>query len=135
MNKVIAFLRLVGFDDKNQWYCGYVGVKDDSKIPHSIQGDLNMLDDYPNSLDSKISVHGGITFDGTWDMDTPIIPISDIPIDWYTYHYYGFDLNHLGDEPIATNFEYAKQEVLSMKIQMEELIAELSLYGELNKAA
>ena len=36
MNNVIAFLRLVGRDGKRQWYCGYVGVEDDSKIPHSI---------------------------------------------------------------------------------------------------
>lgn len=79
MNNVIAFLRLVGFDDKHQWYCGYVGVKDDSKIPHSIEGDSNMFDDYPNSLDAQISVHGGITFDGKWEENTAIIPITDIP--------------------------------------------------------
>lgn len=123
MNNVIAFLRLVGFDNKNQWYCGYVGVKDDSKIPHSIQGDLTMLDNYPNSLDAKISVHGGITFDDTWNETTPIIPLTDIPIDWYKYHCYGFDFNHCDDESIAMNFEYAKDEALAMKRQMEELIA------------
>lgn len=126
MNKVIAFLRLVNFDYDKCWYCGYVGVKDNSMLPKSCQSSIKVLDDYSNSLDAKISVHGGITFDGTWEMDTPIIPISDIPIDWYTYHYYGFDLNHCNDKPIAMNFEYAKQEVLSMKKQMEELIAELS---------
>lgn len=126
MNKVIAFLRLVMLYNDNCWYCGYVCVKDDSMLPHSIQDDIDMLDDYSNSLDAKISVHGGITFDGTWRMDIPIIPMSDILIDWYTYHYYGFDLNHCNDKPIAMNFEYAKQEVLNMKKQMEELIAEFS---------
>ena len=126
MNKVIAFLRLVTLDDNNYWYCGYVGVKDNSMLPKSVQGHIYMLNYYSDSLDAKISVHGGITFDGTWRIDTPIIPISDIPADWYTYHYYGFDLNHCDDKPIAMNFEYAKQEVLRMKIQMEELIAELS---------
>ena len=126
MNKVIAFLRLVTLNNENYWYCGYVGVKDNSMLPKSVQADVDMLDCYPDSLDGKISVHGGITFDGTWEIDTPIIPISDIPADWHTYHYYGFDLNHCDDESIATNFEYAKQEVLNMKKQMEELIAELS---------
>lgn len=126
MNKVIAFLRLVTLTNDICWYCGYVGVKDNSMLPKSIQASIKMLDNYSNSLDAKIFVHGGITFDGTWKMDTPIIPISDIPIDWYTYHYYGFDLNHCNDEIIATNFEYAKQEVINMKKQMEELIAELS---------
>lgn len=126
MNNVIAFLRIVGYDDKHQWYCGYVGVKDNSILPKSIQGSIDMLDDYPNSLDSKISVHGGITFDGTWEMNTPIIPLTDIPADWHTYHYYGFDVNHCDDEPIATDFEYAKQEALNMKKQMEELIATIS---------
>ena len=43
MNNVIAFLRLVSHYGKRQWYCGYVGVEDDSKIPHSIQGDLDNL--------------------------------------------------------------------------------------------
>ena len=123
MNNVIAFLKLCTFNDKNTWYCGYVGVKDDSKIPHSIQGDLSMLDDYPNSLDAKISVHGGITFDGTWKETTLIIPLTDIPVDWYKYHCYGFDFNHYADESIAMDFEYAKSEALSMKRQMEELIA------------
>lgn len=126
MNKVIAFLRLVSLDDNRRWYCGYVGVKDDSMLPKSIQGSIDMLDDYPNSLDAKISVHGGITFDGTWDMNTPIIPLTDIPADWHTYHYYGFDVNHCDDEPITTDFEYAKSEALSMKKQMEELIAAVS---------
>ena len=123
MNDVIAFLRICGLNN-HTWYCGYVGVKDDSKIPHSIQGDLTMLDNYPNSLDAQISVHGGITFDGTWKEITSIIPLTDIPVDWYKYHCYGFDFNHCDDDgPIAMNFEYAKSEALSMKRQMEELIA------------
>ena len=58
-------------------------------------------------------------------MNTSIIPISDILADWHTYHYYGFDLNHYNDELIAMNFEYAKQEVLNMKKQIEELIVQL----------
>ena len=126
MNNIIAFLRLVGYDDKRQWYCGYIGVEDDSKIPHSIQGDLDVFDDYDNSLDAQISVHGGITFDGKWEENTTIIPITDIPKNWYKYHCYGFDLHHCDDEPIAMDFEYAKQEVLSMKEQMEKLIEHMS---------
>lgn len=82
-----------------------------------------MLDDYSNSLDAQISVHGGITFDGTWKEITSIIPLTDISVDWYKYHCYGFDFNHYNDGPIAMNFEYAKDEALAMKRQIEELIA------------
>lgn len=127
MNKVIAFLRFVNSGVEHGWYCGYVGVKDNSMLPHSIQSDINMLDDYENSLDNHISVHGGITFDGTWKENTGIIPLTDIPADWYLYHCYGFDIAHFGDEAIGNNFEYAKHEALSMKKQMEELIATLFL--------
>lgn len=119
-------MRFVKISDKSGWYCGYVGVKDNSMLPHSVQGDINMLDNYENSLDNKISVHGGITFDGTWDENTDIIPLTDIPEDWYKYHYYGFDLNHCNDKLITKDFNYAKQEVLNMKKQIEELIAQLS---------
>lgn len=126
MDKVIAFLREVGFDDKHRWYCGYVGVKNDSKIPHSIQEDVNMWDNYSNSLDAQISVHGGITFDGKIKENVSIIPITDIPKDWYNYHCYGFDCNHFGDESIAMDFEYVKAEVLSMKEQMEALLDRIS---------
>lgn len=122
MNNVIAFLRICRIYNR-EWYCGYVGVKNNSMIPKSIQ-DTCDFDNYQNSLDANISVHGGITFDGTWDENTPIIPLTDIPADWYKYHCYGFDLNHFMDDyDICMNFEYAKNEALNMKKQMEELIA------------
>lgn len=116
-------MRFVNNGIEKGWYCGYVGVQNASMLPHSVQGDIDMLDKYSESLDSQISVHGGITFDGTWTENTEIIPLTDIPADWYTYHCYGFDVAHAGDEVIGNNFEYAKQEALSMKEQMEKLIA------------
>lgn len=125
MNKVIAFLRLVDINN-NRWYCGYVGVKDDSMFPHTLMSDIDMFDKYPETLDAKISVHGGITYDGKFREYDSIIPLTEIPEDWYKYHCYGFDLNHLDDDNIKMNFYYAKQEALNMKKQMEELIANLS---------
>ena len=111
-------------------YCGYVGVKDSSMLPRSF--DASTFEDIENDpeydyLDNSIQIHGGITFDGVFPQETPIIPLTDIPEDWYTYHIYGFDLNHINDEEngISTNFDYAKEQALSMKKQMEELIQHL----------
>ena len=111
-------------------YCGYVGVKDNSILPKSYQATtFEELEDNPamECLDDYIRVHGGITYDGVISKETPIIPLTDIPEDWYTYHIYGFDLNHINDEEngISTNFDYAKEQALSMKKQMEELIQHL----------
>ena len=127
---IIAFLRHIRNYDKNH-YCGYIGVKDSSMLPKSSAA-LLAFEDIENNLeynylDDNIKVHGGITFDGVLSKDTPIIPLTDIPNDWHTYHIYGFDLNHYNDNEkgISTNFDYAKNETLSMKQQMEELIQSL----------
>lgn len=128
MNNVIAYLRVCTLSDR-KWYCGYVGVKDASMIPESVQGNIAMVDSFDKALDDYISVHGGITFDGDFEENTSIIPITDIPVDWYKYHAYGFDLAHCDDERngICMNFDYAKEQALSMKEQMERLIEQLSL--------
>lgn len=111
-------------------YCGYVGVKDNSMLPKSYQATtFEELESNPamEHLDDYIRVHGGITFNGVFPQETSIIPLTDIPEDWHTYHIYGFDLNHYDDNEtgISTNFDYAKNEALSMKQQMEELIQSL----------
>lgn len=56
----------------------------------------------------------------------PIIPISNIPDNWSDYHYYGFDLDHFGDDidGISVDFDYAVKETLNMQKQIEELIAQ-----------
>lgn len=127
MNNVIAFLRLITRSHKG-YYCGYVGVKDDSMLPDSIQANIAMTNSFDKALDDYISIHGGITFDGYFKENTSILPLTDIPIDWYKYHAYGFDLNHSRDnvEGISMNFDYAKEQALSMKEQMERLIEQLS---------
>ena len=126
---IIAFLRHIQNSYMNH-YCGYVGVKDSSMLPRSF--DASTFEDIENDpeydyLDNSIQIHGGITFDGVFPQETPIIPLTDIPEDWHTYHIYGFDLNHYDDNKtgISTNFDYAKNEALSMKQQMEELIQSL----------
>ena len=126
---IIAFLRHIQGYGQNH-YCGYVGVKDSSILPRSF--DASTFEDIEHDpeydyLDNSIRVHGGITFDGEFQKETPIIPLTDIPEDWHTYHVYGFDLSHYDDNEtgISTNFDYAKNEALSMKQQMEELIQSL----------
>ena len=126
---IIAFLRHINHYGQN-YYCGYIGVKDSSMLPKSYQGStFEDVEDNPeyNYLDDNIQVHGGITFDGVFPQETLIIPLTDIPEDWHTYHIYGFDLDHNDDKKtgISTNFDYAKNEALSMKQQMEELIQSL----------
>lgn len=128
-NKVIAFLRYINksYDGYNGYYCGYVGVKDNSMLPKCYQN--SALEETINGeilLDDLIHVHKGITFIGKFNSSTSIIPITDIPSDYHTYYYYGFDLGHAGDEEIGNDYQYAKAEVLSMKEQMEKLIAKLS---------
>lgn len=128
-NKVIAFLRYINksYDGYNGYYCGYVGVKDNSMLPKCYQnGGINDIESNKVLLDDLITVHKGITFAAEFHCSTSVIPITDIPSDYNTYYYYGFDLGHAGDEEIGNNYQYAKAEVLSMKEQMEKLIAKLS---------
>ena len=70
MIQVIAFLRHITTKDiigpSYSYYCGYVGIKDSNSLPDSIQRNTEMCDYYEDSLDSKISVHGGITYDNTF---------------------------------------------------------------------
>lgn len=124
-NKVIAFLRYIN-TPYNSYFCGYVGVKDNSMFPKCFQNSsLEETVDGQILLDDLITVHKGITFAGKFDCSTPVIPITDIPSDYHTYYFYGFDLNHADDEKIGNDYQYAKAEVLSMKEQMEKLIAKL----------
>lgn len=124
-NKVIAFLRCVN-TPYNNYFCGYVGVKDNSMLPKCFQN--SGLEETVNGeilLDDLIHVHKGIRYAGTFNCYNPVIPITDIPSDYYKYYYYGFDLSHAGDEEICNDYQYAKAEVLSMKEQMEKLIDRL----------
>lgn len=111
---VVAFLK------KNPWgrYNGYVAFKE--KLPLSIQGGC----DYENEpmLDEYIDIHGGITFDAHINMDTPIIPITTIPEDFYFYRVVGFDTCHTLDMVEDWTFEKVKNETLKLKSQIEKLI-------------
>ena len=118
---VIAFLRKITLSP-NSWYRGYVGFKNNPKIPNSMMSKVNIWDNYEDSLDSKIDVHKGITYDGNFLETTSIIPLTDIPKDWYTYRCVGFDLYHFNDEAIALDFDYAKAEALHLKEQIEEML-------------
>lgn len=128
MDNTFAFLRLVKYqyhDGYHEHYCGYVGIKDNSiydRLPPTYQRGGDSDDE--DLLDNDISVHGGITFDGAFSENEPIIPLTNIPQNWYNCYCYGFDLNHFNDniKGISTDFEYAKMQALDMKNQVEAMI-------------
>ena len=68
-------------------YNGYVGIIEDT---------TNIVDYTDPRLfdtDYYINVHGGVTFDGTLKPDTFILPLTDIPENWYNYRVVGSDCN------------------------------------------
>ena len=50
-------------------YNGYVGIIDGDSL----------------SLDNRVIAHGGITFDGKFGGAEDIIPLTEIPSDWWKY--------------------------------------------------
>ena len=130
MQKTVCFLRCINRDDNIHHYCGYVGISNDNvsiinnELLKTMDNDTKEWLMY-DAIAHEISVHGGVTFSSNFLKITPIIPISAIPDNWDEYHYYGFDLNHFGDDSngIAENVEYAINETINMKKQLEELIA------------
>lgn len=130
MQKIVCFVRCIHRDDRIHHYCGYVGISnnDASVINNELLKTMNEEDKEQllyDAIASKLNVHGDVTFSSCLTRRTPIIPISDIPNNWYEYHYYGFDLNHLDDDVngVSTDFEYAVRETLNMQKQLEQLIA------------
>lgn len=65
---------------------------------------------------------GGITFDGKFDETDSIIPITEIPADWWKYRIVGFDCASFGDTEENCPFEFVKEETLRLQRQMEEII-------------
>lgn len=102
-------------------YNGYVGIIDGNSVPLSCQG-KHCYEDYDKSLDSKVDIRGGITFDDKFDEQANIIPLTEIPTDWWKYRVVGFDCAHFGDTEENCPFEFAKQEALNLREQIEKLI-------------
>ena len=131
MQNTVCFLRCIYRDDDVHHYCGYVGISNEnaSIINEKLAENLSKEDRewfLYDAIADEISIHGGVTFCGTFYEPTPIIPITNIPENWTDYLYYGFDLNHYMDviNGIDKNIEYAKTEVLSMQKQLEGMIAQ-----------
>lgn len=101
-------------------YNGYVGIIGGDSVPLSCQGKRN-YEDYDNSLDSKVDVHGGITFDGNFDETDSIIPITEIPADWWKYRIIGFDCANFGDTEENCPFEFVREETLRLLKQIDKL--------------
>jgi len=99
-------------------YNGYVGFE--GTLPQSRQGGADYEDD--NALDNQITVHGGITFDGKFSKKSGLIPLTNIPEDWYKYRIVGFDCAHWNDTEENCSFEFTKEETLSLLKQIKELI-------------
>lgn len=130
MQKTVCFVRCIIIDDIVHHYCGYVGISDNdvSVINNELLKTMNDNDKelfIYDAIADRISVHGGVTFCDKFDKDNHLTPISNIPDNWYEYHYYGFDLNHYNDDimGISTDFEYAVKETLNMQKQLEEMIS------------
>ena len=95
-------------------YNGYVGIIEDT---------TNVVDYTDPRLfdtDYYINVHGGVTFDGTLKPDTFILPLTDIPDNWYNYRVVGFDCNHSCDKNKERPLDYVKEQTMSMMNQIEK---------------
>lgn len=128
MNDIIGFLikRYYSDNTTEYYYNGFVGVRNDSLLPPTKKYLQYRNDNFiGNTLDSFISVHNGITIDVKivpWNVS--IIPVTDIPKDWWRYHLYGFSLNTNKDKElnINNNYEYAVKEVYHLRNQIEKLL-------------
>ena len=126
--KTFAFLR------ENPWfkkykgefggpYNGYVGIVDKEHTP---TWHPELFGDYISASGKAISVHGGITYDSSRaDFHFPhdgIIPLTEMPDEWWQYQVLGFDCNHCDDTPEKWPFEEVKKETLDLQRQIEGII-------------
>lgn len=128
---VIAFLMMNPFHhklynadyDAGGEYNGYVAF--DGVLPKSCQGS-GTWDDYDNTLDSMVNVHGGITFDYPMVdlLKSPIIPLTPIPDrdTLKTLRCIGFDTLHCDDTREEWTMEATEKETLNLKAQIEKLL-------------
>ena len=99
-------------------YNGYVGIIDGDSVPLSYQGEnSNGL-----PLDDMVFVLGGITFDGKFGRAVDIIPLTEIPADWWEYRIIGFDCAHWKDTEENCPFEFVREEAMRLREQIERLI-------------
>ncbi len=136
---IIAYLRQIHqYLDNGKssfYYRGYVGVKDSTNLPPTKCHIKYRTDNYNGSvLDDFVKVYGGIVSDnnGLTPWITSIIPLTNIPKDWYKYHIYGFSTEANKDAGIdySTNLMFAIEETMNMKKQIESLLGNDSSTGE-----
>jgi len=103
-------------------YNGYVGFK--AELP-TTWTKLAECSEH-NVLDNLVEVHGGITFDSNnINKLAAIIPLTDIPKDWYNYRIIGFDCMHCYDTEENCPVQYIKDETMSLLKQIQKLINNL----------
>ncbi len=99
-------------------YNGYVWFSAD--LPDSWQSLASF--DREDVLDNMVDVHGGITFDSHFLEKTSIIPLTEIPVDFYKYRTIGFDCVHAYDTEEEWTFEATRVETLNLYNQIKEII-------------
>lgn len=103
-------------------YNGYVGIVDKEHTP---TWHPKAFGSYVSVSGKIISVHGGITYDSSMgDFEIPhdgIIPLTEMPNEWWQYQVVGFDCNHWGDTPEKWPFEEVKKETLHLQRQIEDI--------------
>ena len=108
-------------------YNGYVGFNE--ILPLSYQGGASsdFKDNKGKVLDDYIHVHGGITFDSKFNEMRSIVPLTEIPQNWYCYRIIGFDCLHFADTEENCPIDYIKDQTLKLKEQIDKLINDKKL--------
>lgn len=79
----------------NQWFCGYVKLKNGPELSES-------------TACAELDVHGGVTFFGQFG--------GELEGAWFL----GFDCAHVGDNPITHGLEFTAQEAKRLARQVAE---------------
>ena len=92
------------------WYCGYVQVPKDSPL-FGIE--------YTDDVFNDITVHGGLTFSGHWEVNPEDPTAKKDKETWWL----GFDYTHCGDEGATKDQVISECEALAPQIaSLEEFL-------------
>jgi len=94
------------------WYNGYVGVEESSKLWGEEYYTMKLEDVELTKIEESLNdihVHGGLTFSGLMDKGEKGV--------WY----FGFDTNHAGDGANEQNRDYVFDEITKLSEQINKL--------------
>lgn len=104
---------------------GYVAFSDILPYEDIFSWPDNLEDGLPDTIDTHLDVHGGITFDGIQNSDAMyMIPLTEIPHpdNFKGLRVIGFDTLHLDDTKEKWDFEAVKKETLRLYDQVLKLL-------------